>query len=87
VRLSGLVNWEVIATRAQRTDEVGHMCDAILKATDRDAALEEFVRVVIRNSGRDQRRVGITLLAEAFGIERKVLKRELRAKGLCGERD
>lgn len=87
MRVTALINWDVVAKEAQRQSRVGMACREVLRAEDREAAFEMCARSFLSSRGYDERRQNITLLAEAFGINRRALKRELRAAGLCGAKD
>ena len=76
------------ATRyAQRPDAVGQMVKAVLAAAAPDAVFQELVRPVLTGFEWETRKLKITMLATAFGAERRELKRYLRTHGLCGPKD
>lgn len=82
-----LINREIAAKTAERRDPVGEMVHRVLVAGDPDAVFRALAEPVLRNFAQETRRLKITMLAMAFGVERAALKKYLRAYSLCGPAD
>jgi hypothetical protein len=82
-----IVDRTKIADRAGRADALGQFVQKVLAAADPDAEFEAGARAYIQNQGQDTRRLCVTLLAKAIGVDRAILKRWLRAKSIVGEKD
>jgi hypothetical protein len=86
--IAELIDLAIAAESARRPDAVGRMCRDVLSARfdEQDDTLESYVRALLAGS-LQQRRLALTLFAEAFGMDRRSLKQRLQAAGLCGAAD
>jgi hypothetical protein len=85
--ISDILNSETAARTARRDDPVGLLVTSVLRAAAPDAVFDHLVRPMLTGFPHVTRRRKVTMLATAFGADRKLMKRYLRAHGLCGPRD
>jgi hypothetical protein len=82
-----IIDRQIAAKTAKRDDGVGKMVEAVLLAASPDGVMQHLCRQLLTGYISETRKVKITMLAAAFGADRKALKNYLRAHGLCGPVD
>ena len=82
-----IINPQVAEQTAKRTDPVGTMVNCVLRAASPDGVMQYLVPQLLSGYLSETRKLKITMLTESFGADRKILKRYLRAHGLCGPAD
>lgn len=84
--------WEVLdgwigRKRIPKVKPPKWQANCVLRAADPDAAFQDLARQYLRNFGQNKRRLSVTKLGVAFGVDRPVLKRYLLAHNLCEPQD
>jgi hypothetical protein len=72
---------------ATRADPVGQLVLSVLAAADPDAVLVDLMRAMLTGYVWATRKKKITMVATAFGAERRAFKNYLRARAVCGPND
>ena len=82
-----IIDAGIAQRNSQRSDAVGKLVSVVLAAADPDAVLQDLVRSVLTGFPSATRKKKITMLAVAFGADRREFKKYLRGRGLCGPMD
>ena len=86
-RILEIADAERLEHGAERADAVGQMMRKVRESADPDGTFQDLARVLFSGFPQETRRLKVTMLAQAFGADRAVLKRYLRAATIVGEKD
>ena len=82
-----IMDQHVAARTAERADLAGQLVRTVLAAAAPDDVLQDLMREMLSGFLSETRKIKITMVAAAFGADRREFKKYLRSAGVCGPMD